>query len=134
MSWNFLTSSSSDRGLPGPPRVDLDAGLEFLARAGGHAQDGGEGVGERRAAALVLDAAHQGGQGEAAGVTGGGVGEVLVGHAEAAAEQRRGDRVGAAERRVVPGGRPCLGLGWLGDRAQDGLGDAQLDRCDVGGG
>jgi hypothetical protein len=57
-----------------------------------------------------------------------------VGHAEAAAEQRRGDRVGAAERRVVPGGRPCLGLGWLGDRAQDGLGDAQLDRCDVGGG
>ena len=37
-------------------------------------------------------------------------------------------------RRVVPGGRPCLGLGWLGDRAQDGLGDAQLDRCDVGGG
>ena len=70
----------------------------------------------------------------AAGVTGGGVGEVLVGHAEAAAEQRRGDRVGAAERRVVPGGRPCLGLGWLGDRAQDGLGDAQLDRCDVGGG
>jgi hypothetical protein len=56
-----------------------------------------------------------------------------VEHAEAAAEQRRGDRVGAAERRVVPGGRPCLGLGWLGDRAQDGLGDAQLDRCDVGG-
>jgi hypothetical protein len=73
--------------------------------AGGHAQDGGEGVRERRAAALVLDAAHQGGQGEGAGVTGGGVGEVLVGHAEAAAEQRRGDRVGAAERRVVPGGR-----------------------------
>src|SRR5438067_1694016 len=51
-----------------------------------------------------------------------------------AAEERRGDRVGAAERRVVPGGRPCLGLGWLGDRAQDGLGDAHLDRCDVGGG
>ena len=50
------------------------------------------------------------------------------------AVQRRGDRVGAAERRVVPGGRPCLGLGWLGDRAQDGLDDAQLDRCDVGGG
>jgi hypothetical protein len=25
-------------------------------------------------------------------------------------------------------------LGWLGDRAQDGLGDAQLDRPDVGGG
>jgi hypothetical protein len=47
-------------------------------------------VRERRAAALVLDAAHQGGQGEAAGVTGGGVGEVLVGHAEAAAEQRLG--------------------------------------------
>jgi hypothetical protein len=56
------------------------------------------------------------------------------GHAEAAAEQRRGDRVGAAERRVVPGGGPCLGLGWLGDRAQDGVGDAQLDRCDVGRG
>src|SRR5207302_5406092 len=121
------------QGVAGAAAVDLDAGLEFLARAGGHAQDGGEGVRERRAAALVLDAAHQGGQGDAAGVTGG-VGEVLVGHAEAAAEQRRGDRVGAAERRVVPGGRPCLGLGWLGDRAQDRLGDAQLDRCDVGGG
>jgi hypothetical protein len=134
LSWNFLASSSSDRGLPGPPRLTSTRASSSSPVAGGHAQDGGEGVRERRAAALVLDAAHQGGQGEAAGVTGGGVGEVLVGHAEAAAEQRRGDRVGAAERRVVPGGRPCLGLGWLGDRAQDGLGDAQLDRCDVGGG
>src|SRR6266568_849838 len=111
----------------------VNDGIEFLARCGWSRAGRGEGVRERRAAALVLDAAHQGGQGEAAGVTGGGVGEVLVGHAEAAAEQRRGDRVGGAERRVVPGGRPCLGLGWLSDRAQDGLGDAQLDRCDVGG-
>jgi hypothetical protein len=55
------------QGVAGAAAVDLDAGLEFLARAGGHAQDGGEGVRERRAAALVLDAAHQGGQGEAAG-------------------------------------------------------------------
>jgi hypothetical protein len=66
------------QGVAGAVAVDLDAGLEFLARAGGHTQDGGEGVRERRAAALVLDAAHQGSQGEAAGVTGSGVGEVLV--------------------------------------------------------
>lgn len=44
MSWNFLASSSSDRGLPKAAAVDLDAGLEFLARAGGHAQDGGVGL------------------------------------------------------------------------------------------
>ncbi len=55
--------------------------------------------------------------------TGGG-GEVLVNHAEAAAEQRR----------ALPSGRPCLGFGRLANRGQDGLGDAQLDRCDVGGG
>jgi hypothetical protein len=121
LSWNFLASSSSDRGLPGPPRLTSTRASSSSPVAGGHAQDGGEGVRERRAAALVLDAAHQGGQGEAAGVTGGGVGEVLVGHAEAAAEQRRGDRVGAAERRVVPGGRPCLGLGWLAIVRRTGL-------------
>jgi hypothetical protein len=108
LSWNLLASSSSDRGIAGAAAVDLDAGLEFLARAGGHAPDGGEGMRERRAAALVLDAAHQGGQGEAAGVTGGGVSEVLVGHAEAAAEQRRGDRVGAADAAWYPEARrPC---------------------------
>jgi hypothetical protein len=65
LSWNFLASSLSDRGC-GPAAVDLDAGLEFLAGAGGHAPDGGEDVRERRAATLVLDAAHQGGQGETA--------------------------------------------------------------------
>jgi hypothetical protein len=58
LPWNFLASSSSDRGCRAAA-VDLDAGLEFLARAGGHAPDGGEGVRERRSAALVLDAAHQ---------------------------------------------------------------------------
>jgi hypothetical protein len=31
------------QGVAGAAAVDLDAGLEFLARAAGHAQDGGEG-------------------------------------------------------------------------------------------
>jgi hypothetical protein len=54
LSWNFLASSSPDRGVAGTAAADLAAVLEFLARAGGHAQDGREGVRERRAAALVL--------------------------------------------------------------------------------
>src|SRR4051812_39957488 len=49
--------------------------------------------------------------GRGGGVTGGGVGEVLVGHAEAAAEQRRGDRVGPLNAAWYPEAGRALASG-----------------------